>query len=419
MHEGLGAQLLHLRALCVYKPDGSHRPLGLPECETRFFLGCLAKQERPGWDAFYTSPLKHVAEAQRLEVGRARERLAQAETAGAEARAALASAALAQADALQAEGLSPAIEAQERVLEAEGELQRRDAVMAEASAGLAQAEAPRNHPVNLAFSPGGSTALSQLVDTWHEAEPYNHTIPDDVENMYNTISLHASFSAMREHQPHLIPVTRLIYGPPAPIWLERTTGPLRAASIYVDEETADAVGNLPGAGRGAWQTGACATGADYLRACKGGHQGCPLATNLCCLPYFVALSQVQERYPDVRIASFADDTYCNGKPEVLYAAYAEKRRVCLGPAAPGEPPACEVRSNLRKVHATSPSGSIADIPRDLGAGIAWANGFQCVHTQHSHRHTHTQTLNNTPLTRDSDSRLFHFRVSGLNTLILQ
>ena len=378
VHEGFGAELLHLRALCVYKPDGSHRPLGLPECETRFFLGCLAKQERPSWDAFYTSPLKHVAEAQRLEVGHARERLAQAETARADARAALASAALAQADALQAEGLGPAVEAQEHVLAAEGELQRRDAAIAEASASLAQTEAPRNHPVNLAFSPGGSTALSQLVDTWHEAEPYNHTIPDDVENMYNTISLHASFSAMREHQPHLLPVTRLIYGSPAPIWLERTTGPLRAASIYVDEETADAVGNLPGAGRGAWQTGACATGADYLRACKGGHQGCPLATNLCCLPYFVALSQVQERYPDVRIASFADDTYCNGKPEVLYAAYAEKRRVCLGPAAHGEPPACEVRSNLSKVHATSPSGSIADIPSDLGAGIAWANGFKCV-----------------------------------------
>ena len=78
--------------------------------------------------------------------------------------------------------------------------------------------------------------------------------------------------------------------------------------------------------QGAWQTGACATGADYLRACKGGHQGCPLATNLCCLPYFVALSQVQERYPDVRIASFADDAHLKytaitnmaHRPEVLY-----------------------------------------------------------------------------------------------------
>ena len=52
VHEGLGAELIHLRALCVYKPDGSHRPLGLPEPETRFFLGCLAAQERPSWSEF-------------------------------------------------------------------------------------------------------------------------------------------------------------------------------------------------------------------------------------------------------------------------------------------------------------------------------------------------------------------------------
>ena len=94
-----------------------------------------------------------------------------------EARAALTSAALAQTNALQAAGLHLAVEAQERVLEAEGELQRRDAAIAEASAGLAQAKAPRNHPVNLAFSPGGSTALAQLVDSWrtrlsHTTIPY-------------------------------------------------------------------------------------------------------------------------------------------------------------------------------------------------------------------------------------------------------
>ena len=177
---------------------------------------------------------------------------------------------------------------------------------------------------------------------------------------------------MREHQPRLIPAARLIYGKPAPIWLERTTGPLRAASVYVDEETAE------GLGPGVWETGACATGADFLRATKGGHQGCPLATNLCCLPYFLALCQVQELFPSVRIAAFADDTYSNGKADVLYASYAEKRRICLGPAAPGEPPACEVRSNLAKVSATSPLGSVADIPEGLGDGIKWANGFECV-----------------------------------------
>ena len=79
---------------------------------------------------------------------------------------------------------------------------------------------------------------------------------------------------MREYQPHSIPATRLIYGQPAPIWLERTTGPLRAASVCVDEEIAE------GLGPGTWETGACATGADFFRV-QGGHQGCPIATRCC------------------------------------------------------------------------------------------------------------------------------------------
>ena len=92
VHEGLGAELIHLRALCVYKPDGSHRPLGLPEAETRFFLGCLAAQERPSWSEFYTSPLPAVAAAQVRDIERAQECLAQAEAASTQARGALASA---------------------------------------------------------------------------------------------------------------------------------------------------------------------------------------------------------------------------------------------------------------------------------------------------------------------------------------
>ena len=37
IHPLLAAELTHLRALCVFKPDGSHRPLGLPEADVRFF----------------------------------------------------------------------------------------------------------------------------------------------------------------------------------------------------------------------------------------------------------------------------------------------------------------------------------------------------------------------------------------------
>ena len=121
-----------------------------------------------------------MAAAQARDVEHASERLAQAEAAGAQTRAALALAERAEATALQAEGLDLYCAAHENVCAAEGELQRSDDEVAEATASLELAKAPRNHPVNLAFSPRGSTTLSQLVDTWQEAEPYNHTLPDDV-----------------------------------------------------------------------------------------------------------------------------------------------------------------------------------------------------------------------------------------------
>ena len=146
----------------------THRPLGLPEAETRFFLGCLAAQERPSWSEFYTSPLPAVAAAQARDVEHASERLAQAEAAGAQSRAALALAERAESTAMEEDGLDACCAARDNVCAAGSELRRSDDAIAEATASLALAKAPRNHPVNLAFSPGGSTALSQLVDTWQE-----------------------------------------------------------------------------------------------------------------------------------------------------------------------------------------------------------------------------------------------------------
>lgn len=210
VHEGLAVELAHLHALCVYKPDGSHRPLGLPEPETRFFLGCLAAQERPSWSRFYTSPLPATAAAQARDVKRAVESLALAEDAATRSRDALARAQLAEDAAAAAEGLAEMGRTRDHAYAATGELQRCGGAVADAAASIKQAKAPRNHPVNLAFSPGGSTALSQLVDTWQEAKPTDHLIPDDITNRYNNQSLHASFEAMREHQADIIPVTRLI-----------------------------------------------------------------------------------------------------------------------------------------------------------------------------------------------------------------
>ena len=119
--------------------------------------------------------------------------------------------------------------------------------------------------------------------------------------MYNETSLEASFDALREHQPWLVPVTRLIYGQPCPIWLNRTDGPLRATSV---ELGAGGVldSRLP-AQDGGWTDAAVEPphGHAFVQACKGGHQGCPLATNQCILPYHLTLHAVQARHPDTDI----------------------------------------------------------------------------------------------------------------------
>ncbi len=294
LHPDLAAELTHLRALCVYKPDGSHRPLGLPESETRFFLACVAAQEKPAWDAFYTSPLPYDRAAQARDIEHAKEAVAHAR------------AREAQAVACYQEG-SPIDEccaAVEQVRDAEE--------------ALADAATPRNFPVNFAFSPNGCEALSHLVDGWHEADPTADTISDDIVSMYNETSLTAVFEAYRLDPdeggcPHLIPVTRLIYGQPCPIWLERTSGPLRPASVTVDLDTVDPA--LSGLETGPWLPPGDAstrTTDGFLRACKGGHQGCPLATNQCIRPYHLSLHRTQRQHPAARIACQADDTYLNG-----------------------------------------------------------------------------------------------------------
>jgi len=109
-------------------------------------------------------------------------------------------------------------------------------------------------------------------------------------------------------------VTRLIYGQPCPIWLNRTDGPLRATSV---ELGAGGVLNsrLP-TQEGGWTDAAVEPphGHAFVQACKGGHQGCPLATNQCILPYTTTqnLHEVQARHPDIDIACLAE--HCLGSP---------------------------------------------------------------------------------------------------------
>jgi len=73
IHPLFAAELIHLRALCVYKPDGSHRPLGLPESEVRFFLGCVAAQEKPGCGpSFIRRPCPRPQQPRRVRSSRLR-----------------------------------------------------------------------------------------------------------------------------------------------------------------------------------------------------------------------------------------------------------------------------------------------------------------------------------------------------------
>ena len=83
----------------------------------------------------------------------------------------------------------------------------------------------------------------------------------------------------------------------------------------------------------------------YICSCKGGIQGCPIATNMSCLPYFISLNVTQKRCPTLRIVSQADDTYFGDAGATLYEDF-EKQRVDTRQN-------CELESNMDKVVAFS------------------------------------------------------------------
>ena len=197
--------------------------------------------------------------------------------------------------------------------------------------------------------------------------PFETTpIADDITNMYNTTKTAAMFSALREHQPHLVPVYRIFYWQPSPIWLERSGGQLRRQSVTVDTDSIDSSLNDAGA------TCHCSSDAytvddPFLYACVGGRQGCPLATNGCILPHHAdVLNKICQEYPDVLIVGDADDTYYNAPSSSVHAAFQRKRDLAHD--------ACGHESNLTKVCAYSPKGDLAHKPDDY----ARVNVFKAV-----------------------------------------
>ena len=243
-----------------------------------------------------------------------------------------------------------------------------------ANADLKAASAPVNFPANFAFEPRGCEALNHVVDGWMQAHPDDHIMSDDLIAMYQNVDLTAAFTALRRYQPDLVPSTRLIYGTPNYIWLVRSDGPLRPAYIHADACPDDSRCSLSDV-RSPPISPDCSAD-DFVRACRGGHQGCPAATNLSLCAYHVALHHINKQHPHVRIACVADDTYMGASPAILYPAFDDKRTYVARDEI------CGVSSHLGKVTAYSPRGDMALAPAHIpGSALHPAgvlSGFKCV-----------------------------------------
>ena len=201
-----------LRGLLVGKDDGSDRPLGLGECRRRLWFGCALAQKKPELEHFYTNPLPADAAARANELRAAELQAGQA-----------------------AAAQNAAARGQQGVL-----FDRATQDVAAADARLAAARAPVNFPVNFAYSSGGCELLNHTVEAWIENDPHEHQLSDDKYNMYNETISEKSFRALREVDPDLVPLYRLFYGSPAPIYFCREKGPLRVAHLH-DGDSCDEV----------------------------------------------------------------------------------------------------------------------------------------------------------------------------------
>jgi hypothetical protein len=172
-----------------------------------------------------------------------------------------------------------------------------------------------------------------MLQGLHAAHPNHHTISDDLVNMYNRTCRSAAFRALHAYLPHLVAVVALFYGCPAAVRLVREEGPL-----VVDGRT--------------------------VESCMGGQQGCPLASLLSCLPYHIALCELQRRPScrDINLVCYADDTYLNGDPTLLYRAYEEKKATSTEQ--------CGLTSNQSKVVAFSPGGDMSLTPPGMAGSEA-------------------------------------------------
>jgi hypothetical protein len=149
---------------------------------------------------------------------------------------------------------------------------------------LSIARTPPPFVANYCFAADGTAKVFRTVEWWHHLWPSNHTISDDIRNMYNEVSRPAAFTFLRKRFPELLPVARLFYG----------SG---GARIWFNDELI----------RGS-ELDEC------LRCERGFAQGCALATLLSIGAYHKELAVLQRRHPGLRIVCDADNT-CTSTPQ--------------------------------------------------------------------------------------------------------
>ena len=209
--------------------------------------------------------------------------------------------------------------------------------------------------------------------------------------MYDNRNLSLLIIGVRDHFPHLIPACRAFYGTPSRIFILRERGELRIPIIplpiippatdtddtvvidALDFETCslsgdDTVNDIVEDDDAATQL------FKIIRSCRGGAQGCPLASFFCILPYHLSLHETVAAHPTLRVVAFADDTYLGDDDSRIYPGFAamqiDSRASCL------------LDSNLEKVVVYSPKGSLSHAPAHLSGSPSHPNGrimgFKCV-----------------------------------------
>jgi hypothetical protein len=215
IHHGVVSIVRDLRAVLVLKDNGSMRPIGIGECIRRTLFSIVSQQDRKEWALFFTSLLPEDQ---------------------------LASTAACEDAARDVSSIASQLANLQKLTDPSQE----DAAAVSLSADMLQvAEAellrlrqPVNFPTNHCFSAGGAETVAHTIQAWHEMAPENCTINDDLRNMYNLSDRDASFRALRQYSPCLVPMVALFYAEPATIRLVAPYGPVMRVRPLTNEQLA-------------------------------------------------------------------------------------------------------------------------------------------------------------------------------------